>query len=57
MSKAQWEAELEELKAEYLRIQFDLEKVESVGRDIGPLEQKLIRVETEIQELNDKLRG
>ncbi|MED1564146.1 hypothetical protein AJ85_01245 [Alkalihalobacillus alcalophilus ATCC 27647 = CGMCC 1.3604] len=57
MATKELENRLEDLKAEYLRIQFDLEKVESVGGNIGPLEQKLTKVEADIQEVHKQLRA
>ncbi|KYG34783.1 SE1832 family protein [Alkalihalobacillus trypoxylicola] len=48
---------LEELKAEYVRLQQDLEKVESLSHNMSPLEKQLISLEEEINELNSLLRS
>lgn len=55
MSKAKLEAELEQLKMDYVRIQGDLDKLESVGGRTSPLEKTLQRMEEEIAELRKKI--
>lgn len=55
MSKAKLEAELQQLKMDYVRIQGDLDKLESVGGRTSPLEKTLQRMEEEIAELRKKI--
>ncbi|WP_227394576.1 SE1832 family protein [Jeotgalibacillus aurantiacus] len=40
-----------ELKMEYIRAQDDLEKLESVGRDVTSAEKRLTAIEEELSEL------
>ncbi|CAM4141410.1 SE1832 family protein [Abyssicoccus albus] len=48
------EQQLIELKDEYVRIQGDLEKVESTGNDTTKLQAQLVRIEEEIKALRKK---
>ncbi|MDG5472793.1 SE1832 family protein [Jeotgalibacillus sp. ET6] len=45
------EQRIEELKQEYIRAQDQLEKLESLGMDAGSAERKLVRIETELEQL------
>ena len=56
MDKKQIEYQISELKAEYIRLQNDLEKLESVGGNVGPLERQITEIENELKTLNQKLR-
>ncbi|GAA0327402.1 hypothetical protein GCM10008967_17380 [Bacillus carboniphilus] len=56
MSKKEIEYQIQELKAEYIRLQNDLEKLESVGGNVGPLERQITEIEEELKSLNQKLR-
>lgn len=54
-SKKEIEQRIAELKMDYIRIQNDMEKLESTGHDITKAEQRLIEIENELQELRKKL--
>lgn len=56
MSRKEIEYQIQELKAEYIRLQNDLEKLESVGGNVGPLEKQVAAIEEELKALNQKLR-
>lgn len=47
--------QLLELKEEYMRIQNDLEKVESTGQSSPRLEERLAAIEEEIAALREKM--
>lgn len=47
--------QLLELKEEYMRIQNDLEKVESTGQSSPRLEEKLIEIEQQIAQVREQL--
>ncbi|WP_414045128.1 SE1832 family protein [Macrococcus equi] len=49
------EQQLLELKEEYIRIQNDLEKVESTGQSSPRLEEKLASIEQSIQEIRNQM--
>ncbi|WP_414044210.1 SE1832 family protein [Macrococcus animalis] len=49
------EQQLLELKDEYMRIQNDLEKVESTGQTSPKLEDKLGEIEKAIQEIRNQM--
>ncbi|WP_100330074.1 SE1832 family protein [Bacillus xiapuensis] len=55
MSKSEIEYKIAELKMDYIRVQGDIEKLESVGQGTTKAEEQLIRMEKELQELNHKL--
>lgn len=55
MSKRELEAKLDELRADYARIQEDLEKVVFVGGRASATEEQLVKVEKEIAEIRKKL--
>ncbi|PKR77203.1 hypothetical protein CEY16_10710 [Halalkalibacillus sediminis] len=56
MNKAELEAELQHLKMDYIRIQGDVEKMESIGGRTIPIEQHLKRLEQEIADVRKKLQ-
>lgn len=47
---------LKELKHDYVRIQADLEKVESTGHNTDSLEKQLVIIENEITETKNKIK-
>jgi len=55
MNKKEIEYKISELKMDYVRLQNDLEKLESVNGNISPLEKQLAAIETELRTLNDML--
>ncbi|WP_186365501.1 SE1832 family protein [Salinicoccus cyprini] len=48
---------LEELKNEYIRIQGDLEKLESTGNSTSKMEERLVQIETEIAQTKKEIRN
>lgn len=44
-----------ELKMEYIRIQGDIEKLESTGHSIGKLEARLVDIENELKNYRSML--
>ncbi len=48
MSKQEIQQNINELKMEYVRIQGDIEKLESTGHSIVKLEQRLSMIEEEL---------
>ncbi|MFB7637319.1 SE1832 family protein [Peribacillus butanolivorans] len=46
---------MEDLKADYVRIQHDLEKLEFVKGNLSPLEKQLEDIEKELSKLNKQL--
>lgn len=55
MNQKQLEAQLLELKSDYVRIQGDMDKLEYVEGRVSSAEEQLVRLEGEIKEINDKL--
>lgn len=55
MTKEKLEAQLAELKSDYVRIQQDMDKLEFVRGRVSSAEEQLIRLEKEIAEVNRKL--
>ncbi|WP_010531521.1 SE1832 family protein [Lentibacillus jeotgali] len=55
MTKSQIEAEMAELKSDYIRIQGDVEKATSFGVNTSAGERKLIEIEERLAELNKKM--
>ncbi|MGM8214920.1 SE1832 family protein [Bacillaceae bacterium W0354] len=55
MTKAELQSELEQLKMDYIRIQGDLEKLESVGGRTSPLENTLKQMEEDMAVLRKKI--
>ncbi|MFD1361578.1 SE1832 family protein [Lentibacillus salinarum] len=55
MTKEQIEAELAELKSDYVRIQGDVEKATSFGVNTSTGERKMIEIEERVAELNKQL--
>ncbi len=46
---------IEDLKADYVRLQHDLEKLEYVKGNLHPLEKQLAEIELELRKWNKKL--
>lgn len=55
MTKSEIESKIAELKMDYVRIQGDIEKLESTGNGVSKAEELLIRIEKELRELNEEL--
>ncbi|NKE05892.1 MULTISPECIES: SE1832 family protein [Mesobacillus] len=56
MDKKEIEYKIVELKDEYLQLQHNLEKLESVKGNLHPLEKRLAAIEEELSSLNSMLR-
>lgn len=56
MDKKKIESKIQELKLDYIRLQNDLEKLDSVHGNISPLEEQISALEEELRDLNKKLR-
>ncbi|WP_240375826.1 SE1832 family protein [Bacillus piscicola] len=56
MERSKIEEELTMLKADYVRLQGDVEKLETVGGDASPALKQLETIEEEIKNLKAKLR-
>jgi hypothetical protein len=56
MNKKEIEYKIVELKDEYLQLQHNLEKMESVKGNLHPLEKRLAAIEEELSSLNQLLR-
>ncbi|MBT2642760.1 hypothetical protein J7I80_11020 [Bacillus sp. ISL-41] len=56
MDKREIEYKIVELKDEYLQLQHNLEKLESVKGNLHPLEKRLAAIEEELSALNTMLR-
>jgi predicted nuclease with TOPRIM domain len=56
MDKKEIEYKIIELKDEYLQLQHNLEKLESVKGNLHPLEKRLAAIEEELSTLNTMLR-
>ena len=55
MNKDELDGLIMELKDEYMQLQHNLEKLESVGGgNMHPLEKRLAAIENELAELNEK---
>jgi hypothetical protein len=52
MNSKEIEAKIAELKMEYMRLQDDMEKLESFGRSVEKQEVKLKEIEKELQHYN-----
>ncbi|MFC7393989.1 SE1832 family protein [Scopulibacillus cellulosilyticus] len=55
MTKEEIEQRIIELKSDYVRIQSDLEKMESVGANTERTEKVLIKIEEELKEMRKQL--
>jgi len=57
MTKSELEAQIAELKMDYIRLQGDLEKLESTGHEamVEKAEQRLADMEERLSELNKQL--
>ncbi len=56
MNKAEIENKIQELKLDYIRLQNDLEKLDSVNGNISPLEKQLAQLERELANLRTQLK-
>lgn len=56
MTKNEIQYKIVELKDEYLQLQHNLEKLESVKGNLHPLEKRLAEIEEELSSLNTMLR-
>jgi hypothetical protein len=56
MNKKEIEYKIVEMKDEYLQLQHNLEKLESVKGNLHPLEKRLAAIEEELSSLNQMLR-
>jgi len=56
MDKKELEYKIRELKLDYVRLQNDLEKLDSVKGNISPLERQIAEIEDEISTLSRNLR-
>ncbi|WLR48839.1 SE1832 family protein [Halobacillus litoralis] len=55
MTKKEIQDQITFLKADYIRIQGDLDKLEAAGGNIQNAEKQLARMEEELKELNKQL--
>lgn len=55
MNRDELESKLQLLKADYIRVQGDLEKLESIGGNAESAAKELEMIEKEIQAINQKL--
>lgn len=55
MNRKEIEYKIEDLKADYVRLQHDLEKLEFVKGNLSPLEKQLADIEQELSKLNKQL--
>lgn len=55
MNKSQIEYKIKELKMDYIRIQGDIEKLESTGHGVSKAEERLAAMEIELAEWNERL--
>ncbi len=57
MNRSEIEYKIADLKANYVRLQHDLEKLEYVKGILHPLEKQLMEIEEELKVLNRMLDG
>ncbi|MCR8847948.1 SE1832 family protein [Rossellomorea sp. SC111] len=57
MTKEELEYKVNEVKLDYIRIQGDLEKLESFGRNTDIQQRKLDELETELSDLREQLEA
>ncbi|MDQ0158076.1 SE1832 family protein [Alkalibacillus salilacus] len=55
MTKDEIQAQIDQLKMDYIRIQGDLDKLEANGGNVTMLEKSLNRIEDELAELRQQL--
>ncbi|MBU5211308.1 MULTISPECIES: SE1832 family protein [Heyndrickxia] len=55
MNRKEIEYKIQDLKADYVRLQHDLEKLEFVKGNLSPLELQLEGLEKELKLLNEQL--
>ncbi|MGG0892220.1 SE1832 family protein [Cytobacillus horneckiae] len=48
------ESQIAELKMDYMRLQEDIEKLESFGRSVEKQEQRMKEIEDELRQLNSQ---
>ncbi|NIK11918.1 SE1832 family protein [Alkalibacillus almallahensis] len=54
MTKDEIQAQIDQLKMDYIRIQGDLDKMEANGGNVAMLEKSLNRIEDELAELRQQ---
>ncbi|HSU80643.1 MAG TPA: SE1832 family protein [Candidatus Angelobacter sp.] len=57
MSKEDLLEQLDELKLDYLRLQGDLEKLETTGQSTTPIEKQLKSLEDNMRSLREQLKS
>jgi tRNA1(Val) A37 N6-methylase TrmN6 len=57
MRKAEIEYKIQDLKLDYVRLQNDLEKMESVDGNLSPLEKQIQAIEAELKSLYKELEN
>jgi hypothetical protein len=57
MTKEDLLNQLDELKMDYLRLQGDLEKLETTGRTTAPLEKQLSTIEEKMKSVREQLKS
>ncbi|AGX03045.1 MULTISPECIES: SE1832 family protein [Bacillaceae] len=57
MKKAEIEYKIQDLKLDYVRLQNDLEKMESVDGNLSPLEKQIQAIEAELKSLYKELEN
>ncbi|WP_193432252.1 SE1832 family protein [Caenibacillus caldisaponilyticus] len=55
MTRKEIEERIAELKADYARLQGDMERLESLGRNVAPTARLLKAIEEELADLRKKL--
>lgn len=55
MNKSEINLKIEELKMEYIKVQGDIEKLESTGHSIEKLESKLEEIENSLKQYRELL--
>lgn len=55
MNKSEIEYKITDVKAEFVRLQNDMEKLESVGGNAGPIQNQLDELQTELTSLYAEL--
>lgn len=57
LDRKEIEYKIQDLKMEYVRLQNDLEKLESVHGNLSPLEKQISQIEVELKELYKQLEN
>jgi hypothetical protein len=55
MNRKEIDYKIQDLKADYVRLQQDIEKLEFVKGNLSPLERQLEEIEKELREFNRQL--